>query len=602
MKTFEEVASFIRQHEVGRRACIDTPFGRRLLCYADLTATGRYLHFVEAWIRRARPFYANSHTAVSSTGRVMTELREQARQVVRRSVNAGPDDVALFVGAGATAAVNKLVGLLGLRISEPLEREFGLSKHIPQARRPVVFVGPYEHHSNQLPWLESIAQVVEIGLTDSGAIDLKDLATKLQAHASRPLKIGAFSAASNVTGILTDVKAVARTLHAHGAYACFDYAAAAPYVPIDMHPANPDERLDAVYLSPHKFMGGPHGSGLLIAHKDLFRTNIPERPGGGTVEYVAAFEHLNVDYTHRLDEREEGGTPAIMSDLRAGVAFLAKDMLGAERIYQHEVELAAMALKRLGKHPRIQLLGPTDHPRLAILSFNIEGLHHDLASVLLDHLFGIQNRAGCSCAGPYGHRLLGIDEAKSDAYRAQIARGVGGAKPGWLRLSLPYYASEEDVEFILQAVEFVAEHGHQFIPAYRLGWLDGVWRHIDKPTPDVQPIELTVEALLEAAQSFAAGDHEAPMSEAQIRAERKRYFTEAHALVKELSERWKKEQPKYNTPTGVPEVDGLVWFKYVHTDSPWATLRTEKAPVSCGRVEPLRTAGKGSRAHAGGLE
>lgn len=556
----------IRQHEVGRRAHIDTPFGRRLVCYADLTATGRYLHFIEAWIRRVRPYYANTHTAVSSTGRIMTELREEARRVVRRAVNAGPGDEVLFVGPGATACVNKLVGLLGLRIPEPLERRYGLSKHIPPEERPVVFLGPYEHHSNQLPWLESIAEVVEIGLDARGCIDIAELESALAEHRDRPLKIGSFSAASNVTGVLTDVPRIARMLHRAGALAIFDYAAAGPYVPIDMHPADPEERIDALFLSTHKFVGGPEASGVLVASRALFETRTPERPGGGTVAYVARVDRGWVDYAAHLGEREEGGTPAIIGDLRAGTAFLVKEMLGADSLREHEMAIAREAIARLSKHPRVKILGPLAEPRLAILSFNVEGLHHDLVSALLDHLFGIQNRAGCSCAGPYGHRLLGLDDRTSLRYRALTKRGVDGVKPGWVRVSLPYYASREDLEMILSAIEFVADHGLDFVPLYRMSWRDGVWRHIDRPVPDVPPIELTVEALEEAAQSFAAGDHEAPVSERQLRAEREQYFAEARALAGELRRRWAEAPPAWNTPTGDREVDELVWFRYVHTD------------------------------------
>lgn len=566
MRTFEEVASFIRTNELGRRAAIDTPFGRRLLCYADLTATGRYLHFVEAWIGRALPYYANSHTAVSSTGRIMTALREQARQVVRRSVNAGHDDVVLFVGAGATAAVNKLVGLLGWKISEPLERAYQLSAHIPPRERPVVFVGPYEHHSNELPWLESVAEVVETPLDEHGAIDLPALEQALERYRDRPFKLGSFSAASNVTGVLTDVPAVAKVLHRGGAFAVFDYAAAAPYVPIDMHPEDPEARIDALFLSTHKFIGGPNGSGVLVASKELFRTQSPERPGGGTVDYVAAFESVSVDYVRRLDEREEGGTPAIASDLRAAIGFLVKEMIDPARLVVHEQEIARRALERLSRHPRIRLLGSSSLPRLAIISFNIEGLHHDLVSVLLDHLFGIQNRAGCSCAGPYGHRLLGIDRAKSERYRAQIAKGVLGVKPGWVRLSLPYYASVEDFEFILSAVEFVAEHGEAFIPAYSLEWDTGVWRHLERPMRDLHPIELTVEALREAAKSPAQTEFEAPMSEDLLTSERGRYFEEARAAAAWYRSWTKGEPPTFNRSTGRPEIDDLVWFRFVHAD------------------------------------
>jgi selenocysteine lyase/cysteine desulfurase len=566
MKPYDEVASLFRQNEVGRRASIETPFGRRLICYADLTATGRYLHFVEAWIRRARPFYANTHTAVSSTGRIMTELREEARRVVHFAVGAGADDLVLFVGAGATAAVNKLVGLIGLRVSEPLEREFGLSRHIPAEQRPVVFVGPYEHHSNELPWLESVADVVEIALTPAGAVDLADLERRLQEYEARPLKIGSFSAASNVTGVLTDVPAVARCLHGHGAFACFDYAAAASYVPLQMQGERPAEKLDAIFLSTHKFLGGPQASGILVVNRSLVRTRTPERPGGGTVDYVSGFDRHSVDYARKLEEREEGGTPSILGDIRAGIAFLVKEMIGPERILEHELGLATQATERLSRHPRIRLLGPTKLPRLAIIPFNIEGLHHDLVSVLLDHLFGIQNRAGCSCAGPYGHRLLGIERPTSERYRALIAKGLLGIKPGWVRLSLPYYASPEDVEFILRAVEFVADHGMDFVPLYSLGWADGVWRHIDKPVPDIPPLDLTVEALFESAQSFAAGDHEAPLSDQQLRAERARYFAEAERAVQALQQRWKREPPNWNPPTGIQEIDELRWFQYARSD------------------------------------
>jgi selenocysteine lyase/cysteine desulfurase len=570
MQSFHDISAFIRQNEVGRRAWLDTPYGRRLVTYADLTATGRYLHFVEAWLRRVRPFYANSHTAISSTGRVMTELREEARRVIKRAVNAGPEDEIIFVGSGATGAVNKLVGLLGWRISEPLEREFNLSSLIPRAKRPVVFVGPYEHHSNELPWLESIAEVVSIELTDSGQIDLNDLERKLAMFPERPMRLGAFSAASNVTGVLSDVKALARLLHRYAGHLVVDFAAGGPYMPIDLHPPDEAERIDAAFLSTHKFIGGPESSGVLMAHRDFFRTRSPERPGGGTVSFVASFERTSVDYVGRLDEREEGGTPAILGDIRAGIAFCVKEMVGPARILEHDVELARSALTRLGRHPSIELLGPTDVPRLPIISFNIKRLHHDFVSALLDHLFGIQNRAGCSCAGPYGHRLLGLSRERSEAFRAFIARGITAIKPGWVRVTLPYYASEEDIEFLLSAIEFVADHGHDFLQEYRLGWQDGVWHHLTRPMNDLRPIELTVDALMEAAQSFAAGDHEQPMSNAQIRAERKRYFDEATARVEAL--KLEGRQLRWNASTGQADVDALVWFDYVHGDAPWATV------------------------------
>ncbi len=564
---FPEVAALLRRAEIGRRAVVATPFGPRLVTYADQTATGRALDFVERAVAAVRPLYANTHTSISTTGRVMSRLREEARRTVARAVHASAEDVVLFTGSGATAAVNKLVGLLGLRIPEPLERRYGLSRHIPAAERPVVLVSPYEHHSNELPWLESVAEVVELGLGPDGRIDLADLDAKARALAGRPLKVGAFSAGSNVTGALTDVAAVARALHAHGFLACADYAAAGPYLPIDMHPPDPAERLDAIFVSTHKFLGGCEGSGVLVAHRDLFRSAVPERPGGGTVSYVAAFERLAVDYTGDLAEREEGGTPDILGDVRAALAFLVKEAAGAERILAHDLALAERAVARLSRHPRLTVYGPPG-PRLPILSFNVAGLHHDLASALLDQLFGIQNRAGCACAGPYGHRLLGVDAARSAELRRAIAAGLLALKPGWVRLSLPWYATAAEVDFLLSAVEFLADRGEAFVPLYRLGWRDGLWRHLEGEPPDPEPLRLDAGALLEAAAgrdpwpALEAAD----LDEAGAQAMRDASLAEAARLADALEARWRVAPPRWNAPTGDPMVDRLAWFRYVEAE------------------------------------
>ncbi len=586
MPSFDELAAWVRRSEVGRSALVESPFGRRRLLYADLTASGRALSFVESRMARALPLYANVHSALSTAGRATTALREDARHTVARGVGAGNDDVVLFVGSGATAAVNKLVGLLGLRIPEPLEREYHLSLAIPRERRPVVLAGPYEHHSNELPWLESIAELVEVDLSRDGTIDLEDLRRKARAHRDRPLRIGAISAASNVTGVLTDVPAVCRVLHGEGAFACIDYAAAGPYVPIDMHPPDPAERIDAVFLSTHKFMGGPGASGVLVAHAGLFHSRVPERPGGGTVDYVGPgvaghpaccapdaaagsgsagrSSPLRVDYAPRLAEREEGGTPNILGDVRAGLAFAVKALLGPERILAHEVRLAEQALARLSSHRRLRLLGPAQGPRLPILSFNVDGLHHELVSVLLDHLFGIQARAGCSCAGPYGHRLLGIDEGQSDRYRRLIRAGLLGVKPGWVRISVPYYASQADVGYLLSAVETVADVGEAFVPLYLLSWRDGSWRALGTAAPGHTPLQT------ELAELWAAGDApaspEPALDEAELARERARSLDEARSRAAELRTRWRGEPPAWNRPTGRPEIDELVWFRYVQTE------------------------------------
>jgi selenocysteine lyase/cysteine desulfurase len=588
MPTFEEVAAWIRRSEVGHSAEVESPFGRRRIFYADLTASGRALSFVESRIARALPLYANVHSAFSTAGRATTALREGARRIVARGVGAGPDDVVLFVGSGATAAVNKLVGLLGLRIPEPLEREYHLSRSIPREERPVVLAGPYEHHSNELPWLESIAELVEIELSADGTIDLADLQRKAHAYRDRPLRIGAISAASNVTGVLTDVRAVCRVLHGEGAVACVDYAAAGPYVPIDMHPPDPAERIDAIFLSTHKFMGGPGASGVLVAHASLFRSRVPERPGGGTVEYVgpgAATGQpccapaapgdgagatgpgslLRVDYASRLADREEGGTPNILGDVRAGCAFQLKDLAGSERILAHEVQLAEGALRRLASHPRLRLLGPTRGPRLPILSFNVEGLHHELVAALLDHLFGIQARAGCSCAGPYGHRLLGIDDQRSERYRRLIHAGLLGVKPGWVRISVPYYASRADVEFLLSAVETIADAGEVFVPLYQLSWQDASWRWLGEAAG---PTTCETDLALPWPPDDQSTAPEPALDEAELARDRARFLEDARSRAAGLRERWRREPPAWNRPTGLREVDELVWFRYVETAGP----------------------------------
>ena len=288
------------------------------------------------------------------------------------------------------------------------------------------------------------------------------------------------------------MRAVARVLHAHGALACADYAAAGPYVPIDMHPADPAERLDAVFVSTHKFLGGREGSGVLVAHRDLFRSRTPERPGGGTVDYVAGCraDHGRL-HPASLAEREEGGTPDILGDLRAGLAFLVEDHVGGpERIRDHDLALGGAGGGAPLAPPPHPPLRPARAPRLPILSFNVEGLHHDLVSVLLDHLFGIQNRAGCACAGPYGHRLLGVAGERSERlHRRPSPTGSLALKPGWVRLSLPWYGSPRTWSSAA-AVEFVADRGEAFVPLYRLGWRDGVWRHREGEVADPSPLRL----------------------------------------------------------------------------------------------------------------
>ena len=349
-----------------------------------------------------------------------------------------------------------------------------------------MFVGPYEHHSNEVTWRQGLATVVEVNLAADGGVDLAHLEQLLRAPEYQGrLRIGSFSAASNVTGMRSPVHEIARLLHAHDAYACFDYAASAPYVPIDMNPdpgpAGGDPSIDAVFISPHKFLGGPGSSGVLVFNERLYPRDLPPSVGGGgTVDYVSPVDQ---DFIRDVEEREKAGTPGVLQVLKAGLAFELKSRIGAERIEAREQELLGRALERFVANDRVELLGnPDPSRRIGIVSFNLRDprgryLHPKFVTVLLNDLFGIQSRAGCSCAGPYGHRLLGIDQPTSEQYRDWVRKGFQGIKPGWCRVGFHYAMDDLEAGFIVDAVEFVATHGHRFLPLYRFDAATGMWSH-----------------------------------------------------------------------------------------------------------------------------
>ncbi len=467
------MAQWIADNEIGSNTTIMTPFGVKPLVYADYTASGRSLTAVEKILQeQVMPYYANTHSESSFTGSHTTAWREAARQMIKEAVNASANDRVVFCGSGATAAINRLIQLLGLEKGGSFT---GPSQDTREANRPVVFIGPYEHHSNELPWRESEADVISIPLNKNGQIDVTELSRRLKEFADRPLLVGSFSAASNVTGILTDVKGITRILKENGALACWDYAAAAAYCPIDM---SGDPAIDAVFISTHKLPGGPGTPGLLIAKSDLFRNTRPGMPGGGTVSFVSPDSH---EYLHDLERKEEGGTPAILESVRAGLVFSIRSQLAMEEIKSTELALAQRVISRLKQHPGIEIVGDSENPRLPILSLRFwhrsKQLHYGFIVALLNDLFGIQARGGCSCAGPYAHHLLGINKQQSLQLLGAMQAGDTVLRPGWVRINFTYFMNESVIDYILTALEMLADEAINLLPQYHYNQARGIWVH-----------------------------------------------------------------------------------------------------------------------------
>jgi len=499
---------FLRGQIIGIDTTFATPFGERLMVYCDYTASGRCLHFVEAYLKSLQGIYANTHTEDDVTGRSMSQLLHQAEASIKNAVNAGPDGRIIACGTGATGAIDKLQQIVGVALAPATRQALEDIVDVPdspigaaalnallETRQPVVFVGPYEHHSNEISWRHSLATTIEVGLDDKGDIDLADLERLLrdERYVGR-LRIGSFSAASNVTGRRSDVRAIASLLHAHDALACFDYAACAPYVDIDMNPApagpGDDPRIDAVFISPHKFLGGPGSSGVLVFNQRIYHRELPPSvSAGGTVDYVGMHGE---DFIADIEEREKAGTPGVLQTLKAALVFEIRDRIGTDEIEAREQTLTARAMRRFGAHAGIEILGDPDPARrIGIIAFNIRTpsgryLHHRFVTVLLNDLFGIQSRAGCSCAGPYGHRLLGIGEARSGQYRAAVNGGHCGIKPGWCRIGLHWTMDDIDADYVIDAVEFIADYGDRFLDSYDFDLASGTWQHRSgaPPMPD----------------------------------------------------------------------------------------------------------------------
>lgn len=444
LRSLPDPVTSLKEGLIGGSTDILTPEGPKPLVYADYVASGRALRQVEEFmLTEVLPFYANSHTEASFTGARTTALREAARATIAARCGANEQDHAvIFAGSGATTGLNRLVHLFGIR--EALAR----------GEKPFVLVGPYEHHSNLLPWRESGAEVIEIAEASEGGIDLADLEEKLTRTTAQGPTVAAFSAASNVTGICPDVVAVTKAVKTAGARMVWDYAGGGPYIPVDMMPA-PGAEIDAIALSPHKFIGGPGASGVLIVRRDAVSATTPSQPGGGTVRFVNAYQH---DYIPRLEDREEGGTPNILGDIRAALALIVKDVIGQDRFTTRNAELAARAFSALDRVPGLRILGGDHRSRLPIISFVVDSPtynHNDFTTALSDR-YGIQARGGCSCAGPYVHRLLHIDDQTSDRLRDEILSGDESHKPGFVRFNLSVLMPDHEVDYVLSSVAELA--------------------------------------------------------------------------------------------------------------------------------------------------
>ncbi len=490
----------LRSEIIGRNKKFTTPYGERIITYTDYTASGKPLKFVEKYMMEIEQYYANTHTEDDLTGELMTKLLHKSEKIIKEELNAANNCYVIPAGTGATGAIlsfSKIIGvymppatknrIIDFLINSELSRNsndyvMNLVNTEFNKKMPVVFIGPYEHHSNILMWRESLVEVVEIGLDQNGYLDLADLEKKVSdSRYENRFKIGSFSAASNVTGIKTDVYEVAMILHANKAIACFDFAASAPYVEINMN-KNKESYFDAVFFSPHKFIGGPGAAGILVINSKLYDNKIPPTvSGGGTVDYVSS---IGQDYLDNVEEREKAGTPGILQVIKAGLAIQLKGRIGTEIIEEKEQYFTEKIIKKFKDNPAVEILGPADpSKRVSIISFMIKYkdryLHHRFVTKLMNDLFGIQSRAGCACAGPYGHSLLKIGAEKSLKFREIILNGINSLKPGWVRINFHYAMSEYEVDFIIEAIDFVSKNAYLFLKDYTVDLKTGGWSNIN---------------------------------------------------------------------------------------------------------------------------
>ncbi len=494
MKTMQQPVSLasyfadFRKNIVGIDEVFDTPYGVMPLVYTDWTASGRlYAPIEQRLVEDFGPYIANTHTKTDITGNLMTTAYEQARDIIKTHVNAKEDDILILTGHGMTGAINKLQRILGLKIHEKYKDQIQLKPE----EKPIVFITHMEHHSNQTSWLETLADVIIIPYKDEKEIDFKAFENLLQQYKDRPLKIASVTACSNVTGLIPNYQQIAQLIHQYNGYCFVDFACSAPYVNIDMHPKNSLQNLDAIFFSPHKFLGGPGTSGVLIFNKKLYQNNIPDNPGGGTVLWTNPWgEHR---YFDDPEVREDGGTPGFLQAIKTALAIKLKEKMGVENIQAREHEILHKLLPAFKSIPNLKVLASEYTNRLGVISFLIDDLPYNLGVKMLNDRYGIQTRGGCSCAGTYGHILLGVDKEKSHQIARQVEQGHEELKPGWIRLSIHPTTSDQEVAYIIKAVKELAENFPDWKKDYI--FIHGEYRH--KSLKESNKLSRIVQSLFE---------------------------------------------------------------------------------------------------------
>ena len=462
MKNLEEFFKPYRENTVGINKNFNTPYGQKKIVYADWIASGRlYAPIEEKLLNTFGPLVGNTHSESSETGMAMTLAYHYAHDVIKKHVNASKDDVIITAGSGMTSLINKFQRILGLKIPEQLSDYLKL----PGELKPIIFITHMEHHSNQTSWLETIADVVVLEADDEGLVIPSNLARQLEKYKNRKLKIGAFTACSNVTGIKTPYHLLAKIMHEHGGLCFIDFACSAPYVNINMHPSDPLEKLDAIFFSPHKFLGGPGTTGVMIFNSKLYKNKIPDNPGGGTVDWTNPWGQHK--FISNIELREDGGTPAFLQTIKAAMCVQLKEKMGIENIEERENELVKIALTELRSIPGVHILADNIEDRLGAISFYFEKIHYNLVVKLLNDRFGVQVRGGCSCAGTYGHYLLHVTPRQSRHITRKINHGDYSEKPGWIRMSIHQTMTNDELYFIIEALKQISENVDEWEKDYK---------------------------------------------------------------------------------------------------------------------------------------